>query len=225
MANSISRGIEVLVKKAAVDPAFKKMLLEKRAEAAEAIALELEPAEAAMLNAVPVKQLAAIVANTKVNPGLRPAFLGYAAAAMLAALGTGAYAENADEWEMRTTGIDPEIPPKTFDYNINDPEDIDVPDDAGIIYGRVRDQFDEPASNVFVEIEEVGLETVTNRYGFYVLSPIPPGIYTLTFHAESYESERRSNIEVKKGVKTEVSVKLIQGPGEHSITGIRPDLP
>ncbi len=83
----IPRGVEVLLKKAAVDPAFKKMLLEKRTEAAEAIALKLEPAEATMLNAVPVKQLEVIVAKTKVSPSLRPAFLGYAAAAMLAALG------------------------------------------------------------------------------------------------------------------------------------------
>jgi len=48
----IPRGVEVLVKKAAVDPAFKKLLLEKRAGAAEAIALKLEPAEAAMLAAL-----------------------------------------------------------------------------------------------------------------------------------------------------------------------------
>jgi hypothetical protein len=40
-----------------------------------------------MLNAFPEAQLKAIVANTKVNPSLRPAFLGYAAAVMLAALG------------------------------------------------------------------------------------------------------------------------------------------
>jgi hypothetical protein len=83
----VPRSVEVLIKKAAVDPAFKKMLLQKRAEAADAIALKLEPAEAAMLNAVPVRQLKAIVANTKVRPSLRPAFLGYAAGVMLAALG------------------------------------------------------------------------------------------------------------------------------------------
>ncbi len=225
MANSISRGIEVLVKKAAVDPAFKKMLLEKRAEAAEAIALKLEPAEAAMLNAVPVKQLEAIVANTKVSPGLRPAFLGYAAAAMLAALGTGAYAENAEEWEMRTTGIDPEIPPKIYDYNVDDPKDIDVPEDAGVIYGRIRDQFDEPVANVLVEIDATGLATLTNRYGFYVLTPVPPGTYNLTFRAKDYEKERRSQVKVAAGNKTDVSLTLFMGIGEERITGIRPDLP
>ena len=74
MLNDIPRGVEVLVKKAAVDPSFKKLLLERRAEAAEAIALTLSPAEEAMLAAVPEAQLRAIVASTKVSPSLRPAW-------------------------------------------------------------------------------------------------------------------------------------------------------
>ncbi len=85
----IPRGLEVLIKKAAVDPAFKKLLFEKRARAAEAIGLKLTAAEEAMLAAVPLPQLEGIVAHTRVSPKLRPAFLGYAAGAMLAVLGTG----------------------------------------------------------------------------------------------------------------------------------------
>jgi TonB family protein len=85
----IPRGVEVLIRKAAVDPAFKKLLFEKRAEAAKAIGLKLTAAEEAMLAAVPLSHLEGIVAHTRVSPKLRPAFLGYAAAAMLAALGTG----------------------------------------------------------------------------------------------------------------------------------------
>ncbi len=83
----IPRGLEVLIKKAAVDPAFKELLFDKRAEAAEAIGLKLAAPEEAMLAAVPEAQLEAIVANTRVTPGLRPVFLGYAAGSMLAALG------------------------------------------------------------------------------------------------------------------------------------------
>jgi hypothetical protein len=109
----IPRGVEVLIKKAAVDPKFKKMLLEKRAEAAKTIALKLEPAEAAMLNAVPETQLDAIVANTKVNPSLRPAFLGYAAGVMLAALaattGCGDAGTGPDD-PGATRGIQPDFP-------------------------------------------------------------------------------------------------------------------
>ncbi|NIT36942.1 MAG: hypothetical protein GTN49_10675, partial [candidate division Zixibacteria bacterium] len=43
----IPRGLEVLIKKAAVDAAFKKLLLEKRAGAAQAIGLKLNAAEEA----------------------------------------------------------------------------------------------------------------------------------------------------------------------------------
>ena len=225
MLNDIPRGVEVLVKKAAVDPAFKKILLEKRAGAADAIALKLEPAEAAMLAAVPEAQLRAIVANTKVSPSLRPAFLGYAAGAMLAALGTTAYAEDPNEWEMRTTGIDPEIPPKVYDRDINDPADIDVPEDAGVIYGRLSDQHGAALPGVTVEIDELDLVTASNRHGFYVLTPVPPGIYNLTFRVEGYETERRSQVKVAAGNKTEVSLTFFMGIGEERITGIRPDLP
>jgi acyl carrier protein len=87
MSQFIPQGIEVLVKKAAVDPAFKAELLHHRAAAAKQIGLELNAAEMAMLGAVPTAQLEAIIAGTTVPLEHRRAFLGQAAAAMLAALG------------------------------------------------------------------------------------------------------------------------------------------
>jgi hypothetical protein len=86
---AIPRGIEVLVKKAAVDPAFRTLLLERRAAAAHEIALELSPAEAAAINAVPQPQLEQIIANARVTDMQRRAFLGQVGAAMLAALTLG----------------------------------------------------------------------------------------------------------------------------------------
>ena len=83
---AIPRGIEVLVKKASVDPGFKEALLNLRAEAARQIGLELTPVEAMMLNAAPREQIAAIVSRTRVEPGSRAAFLGRVAAAMIVAL-------------------------------------------------------------------------------------------------------------------------------------------
>lgn len=83
----IPRGVEVLVKKAHVDAAFRAMLLSRRAEAAEAIGLALDPAEAALLNLIPAAQLEAVIAQAKVEPSKVPAFLGKAAAVMLVALG------------------------------------------------------------------------------------------------------------------------------------------
>ena len=84
---SIPLGVEVLVKKAAVDPEFRTLLHERRAGAADEIGLRLDPAEAAMLAAVPQAQLEAIIDRTTVPQEHRRAFLGKAAAAMLAALG------------------------------------------------------------------------------------------------------------------------------------------
>jgi hypothetical protein len=88
----IPKGVEVLVKKASVDPAFRKLLLEKRAEAAKDIGLELSLAEAAMLAAIPAAQLEAVIASTKVEPSHVAAFMGKAAAVMLAALAVGTIA-------------------------------------------------------------------------------------------------------------------------------------
>ena len=81
------RGLEVLLKKAAVDPAFKALLLTRRAEAAATIDLTLEPSEILLLRTAPSDQLEAIIARTTVPQEHRRAFLGQAAAAMLAALG------------------------------------------------------------------------------------------------------------------------------------------
>jgi acyl carrier protein len=96
MSEFFPQGIEVLVRKAAVDPAFKTELLERRAGAARDIDLELTRAEGALLGAVPAAQLEAIIRRTTVPLEHRRAFLGRAAGAMLAALavmGSGRAAE------------------------------------------------------------------------------------------------------------------------------------
>lgn len=82
----IPRGIEVLLKKAAVDPEFRALLLDNPEQAAETIALELDPVERSMLKTMPAAQLAIIIDRTTVPQTQRRAFLGTAAAAMLAAL-------------------------------------------------------------------------------------------------------------------------------------------
>ena len=84
------RGLEVLLKKASVDAEFRALLLEKRvAWPATTIALELDPAEAAMLDSMPREQLEAIVRRTRVPEEDRRVFLGKVASVMLAALGAG----------------------------------------------------------------------------------------------------------------------------------------
>ncbi len=88
-ARGIPRGLEVLLKKASVDEEFRASFLEKRSRAAEAILLELDPAEAAMLDSMPREQLEAIIRGTRVPAEDRRIFLGQAASVMLAALGAG----------------------------------------------------------------------------------------------------------------------------------------
>jgi hypothetical protein len=112
----IPRGIEVLVKKASVDPEFKILLLDRREAAAEEIGLVLEPAEALMLRSVPAGQLEAIIASTKVDPGSRRTFLGKVAAAMLAAIAVG------QAGCVAVTGARPDDPNEKGDKPATQPE-------------------------------------------------------------------------------------------------------
>jgi len=83
----VPRGIEVLVKKASVDAEFRELLLKQRGKAAATIQLDLDPAEDAMLSAIPHEQLAQTVDQTTVPMELKSAFQGQVALVMLAALG------------------------------------------------------------------------------------------------------------------------------------------
>ena len=86
---AIPRGVEVLLKKASVDPDFRELLLKERGEAAHTIDLELTGAEREMLAHIPAEQLEQIIRNTKVDPKLQRVFLGTAGALMLAAITVG----------------------------------------------------------------------------------------------------------------------------------------
>ena len=83
---NVPRGIEVLLKKAAIDPQFRELLLNDPESAAESIALELTPVEQAMLKNMPAEQMSLIINQTEVPQQQRRAFLGTAASAMLAVL-------------------------------------------------------------------------------------------------------------------------------------------
>ena len=83
----IPRGLEVLLKKASVDPAFRELLLARRIEAARSIGLALTPSELLILQSAPTDQLEAMIGQTRVPQEHRRVFLGQAAAAMLTSLG------------------------------------------------------------------------------------------------------------------------------------------
>lgn len=106
--DTVPRGMEVLIKKAAVDGNFYAALLKERSKTAERIGLKLDPSEAMMLDGIPEAQLITIISNTRVKDKHRPAFMGYVAAAMLAAVGLVTASCNEDDYRGETKGIDPD---------------------------------------------------------------------------------------------------------------------
>ena len=86
MSTPLPRGIEILLKKASVDAEFRELLLADSNQAAMSIELELAPVEQAMLQTLPKEQLATVIDRTEVPLAHRRAFLGTAAATMLALL-------------------------------------------------------------------------------------------------------------------------------------------
>jgi hypothetical protein len=218
----VPRGVEVLIKKAAVDPAFKKMLLEKRARAAEAISLTLSPAEEAMLEAVPEAQLRAIVANTKVSPGLRPAFLGYAAGAMLAALTAKAYGDEANVWENVTIGISPDIPPELESF-----DGVYVAEGTCTIVGRILDGNNRPLNNVSVKIRNTDIGTTSGVEGNYVITKIPPGEYDISATYLGFEEKISEDVTLIADKITIIVFTLTEDNQKPDIIikGITPDRP
>ncbi|MDY0164939.1 MAG: hypothetical protein RBS80_00260 [Thermoguttaceae bacterium] len=124
----VPRGAEILIKKAAVDPEFRTLLVERRAAAADEIGLQLDPAEAMMLAAAPAAQLEAIIERTTVPQEHRRAFLGKAAAAMLAAVGISTagcppatLGVRPDRPQPAPAGIPPDMPPDPADETPSTP--------------------------------------------------------------------------------------------------------
>ncbi|UCH79040.1 MAG: carboxypeptidase regulatory-like domain-containing protein, partial [Candidatus Coatesbacteria bacterium] len=202
------------------------------------IALTLSPAEEAMLAAVPEAQLRAIVASTKVSPSLRPAFLGYAAAAMLAALGASA-AYGCDDIEYKTYGIASEIPPETA-------ATADVPDSPGKaaredksgdgkVSGTVTDNKGNPLSDVMVSVVGTNRFAVTNAEGSYLITPVPAGIITVEAFSTEYGSIERTDVKILPDFTTSLTFQYtnppLETPAEPRIKynkayqGIRPDVP
>ncbi|HEY9070870.1 MAG TPA: hypothetical protein VIV61_11495, partial [Candidatus Ozemobacteraceae bacterium] len=82
----IPRGMELLLKRAAVDSAFRTDLLARRAQVADELNLPLDRTERSMLDGIPEAQLRGIITATPVPEPQRKALSGASAAAMLALL-------------------------------------------------------------------------------------------------------------------------------------------
>jgi acyl carrier protein len=158
--NGIPRGIEVLVKKASVDAAFRSLLLERPEEAAARIALELDAVERLMLRAAPREQLETIIARATVPEEHRRAFLGHVAAAMVAVVGLAAGPVEAGAYDgvYGVGGLVPLPAEPAGDANI--PEQDEKP-------GKAKPGKPKPADNaervkdVIADQLKVKRETVT----------------------------------------------------------------
>jgi hypothetical protein len=249
---NIPRGIEVLVKKAAVDPAFKALLLEKRAGAAESIGLRLDPTEVTMLTTIPEAQLSAIITGTKVAPGIKKAFMGYAAAVMLAALGCDTSSATSDE--VVTKGISPDV-------EYLQPQPDNIPKETGILKGRVTDQQGRiiegadinvaliwvyipgtststpPPSNVPIAgmvydpgkkeapSRAVEADATTDGKGDFLFSALPAGVYAVSAMCSGFRSWDSGEVQVTAGGTTEMTIQMMREPAHNNKGGARPDMP
>jgi hypothetical protein len=238
MATITPRGVEVLVKKASVDPGFKKTLLAKRADAAEDIALKLEPAEAAMLDAVPAEQLRAIINRTKVSPNLRPAFLGTVAAVMLAALASKTPAEDL-KIKVKSYGVDAEVPPGIVDPPPITPATETVGSGEsghGKVSGIVKDNRGNPMPDALVTVSGTKLFTATNADGSFIITPVPAGFVTVEAFSTEYGSIERTNVKILADYTTVLTFQYENPPlkvpekprvifNKGGYHGISPDIP
>jgi hypothetical protein len=219
---AVPRGIEVLIKKAAVDPGFKALLLAERSAAAAEIGLELSETETAMLDRVPGAQLEAIIANTSVSPRLRPAFMGRAAV-MLAALGTGpvVYADV----ELVSDPTETEITQNVGSSKSPTMENIGIEKaltdgevGVGILSGRVVNENGAPLVNAAVKIEELDIVEYTDEDGYFIFNDVPIGYYTVKFRYPEHTSMTFTNLKIVADMTTNVNCDL-----QSTTLGIRPD--
>jgi hypothetical protein len=106
LVRNIPRGLEVLVKKAAIDQEFRELLVQNRSQAANRIGLVLDATEAAVIDSLPEPNLISMIEHAEVPASQRGVFLGWVAALMLAAIG----GLEASTGEIVVTGILPDRP-------------------------------------------------------------------------------------------------------------------
>lgn len=232
---NIPRGIEILVKKAAIDRSFRDKLLLLRSNAANLIELSLTTTEKAMLDSIPENQLISIINSTKVQPGLASAFMSYTAAIMLAALGCTAPISKATNDDMNLEGgARPDLvdkPKPSTEFWLDQNSDIKVK--AGIITGTIATldgrrmrgtvylngkAYDE---NLRQEVN-VSTSFESDSDGFFRLDPAPSGTFSVSAHCSGYITGYLSDVTIPIAGLASISIAVspMAPPG-----GCRPDNP
>ena len=238
----VPRGIEILIKKASVDHAFKEALLKERAAAASRIDLSLEDTEVTMLNNIPQPHLEGIISATKVSPNMRQIFLGCTAAVMLAALTATASASD-DDSRLVPQGIRPDdvgtlgIRPDIVEYQ-KTPEpyfkkaESDVQLETGTLEVKITDRSNSaPLNSIKVYFIRVGSPVTsgqdrteglgyTNALGVYRIEGIPVGKYSVEVANDRRYFFQSKEIEVVASTENLISFRLDRR-GDAVTKGIR----
>jgi len=240
--DSVPRGIEILVKKASVDPTFKETLLKERATAANRIGLSLEETEVTMLNNIPQPHLEGIISATKVSPNMKQVFLGYTAAVMLAAL-TATAGASEDDYRAVTRGISPDatlgIRPDIIEFQ-KTPEpylkkaESDLQLETGILEVKITERANSlPLNSIkvyFIKISEQEINEknrtqglgYTNTLGIYRIEGVPVGKYSIEVTKDSRYFFQSKEVEISANIENLINFQLDRKDAVGT-DGIRPD--
>ena len=93
--------------------------------------------------------------------------------------------------------------------------------DTASIAGFVRDPSTSsvPVANIVVKNEATGLErrTATNDAGYYIVSNLPPGYYTVTVEAQGFKKFEKTNNKLDPNIASTVDVTLQVGSATETI--------
>lgn len=239
--DSVPRGIEILVKKASVDHAFREVLLKERAAAANRINLSLDDTEVVMLNNIPQSHFEGIISATKVSPNMKQVFLGYTAAVMLAALTATA---NAADDDLRVSqGIRPADFAKSRGIRPDAVELINkdtaayfnkAESEARLETGGLEVKITDKINNLSLNsikvyfFKKTNSETsglgYTDALGIYRIEGIPIGTYYIIVAKDSKYFAQSKELEINANKENVINFQLVR-TDQVATEGMRPDYP
>jgi outer membrane receptor protein involved in Fe transport len=83
--------------------------------------------------------------------------------------------------------------------------------DTGTISGLVTDQNGEPLSGVFVVVKGAQRFATSNADGYYVITPVPVGVFEVKASRIGYSEQARTGVKVIAGLRTNASFQLQSG--------------
>lgn len=96
---------------------------------------------------------------------------------------------------------------------------------TGNIRGTVKDNTDEILPGVTVEVQSPSLiggikSVITTESGVFLFRGLPPGVYTVTFSLEGFQTVRRENIDISVGKTITIDASLSPSNVQETVTVI-----